>query len=141
MEGTVEDVVGDVVGGKELSGFGGDLTSEVVDGVGVFEIASEKRGDQVAPMVQTLTIVGEVGGGVFGIGEVGEEESLGMKGGDGVEGGVPEFDVDVGRGSGRENETMAADGDAGGVADESDGFSGIEEGDVMRGVARSVKDL
>ena len=91
-------------------------------------------------MVEAFAIGGDVACRVVGEREVGEKKTLGMKLGDGVEGGIPEFERDIGRGSGGQNEGMAFHGDARGIADEGDALRGIKVGDMMGSVARGVED-
>ncbi len=130
------------VGGREVQGsFGGNLTHELLQGVGILLTGGQKLGRKITPLMQARPVVREMTRGLVRYAEVSEEETLGTKLRDGVERLIPQFEINVGRRSGGKNEGVAVDANARGVADESGGGVGIEIGDVVGGVARGVKNL
>src|SRR5215831_5500156 len=72
--------------------------------------------------------------------EMRQKQAARMKLRDGVEGGHPEFQGYVWRRSGRQDEAVAFDADARSVPYKGHAIGGIEIGDVVRGMARSVED-
>ena len=70
-----------------------------------------------------------------------EEETPWVQFIDGLEGGIPEFQLNVGRRRGRKNERVSFNADAGGIADKRHAFARLKVGHVMRGVAGSIEHL
>lgn len=124
-----------------MSRFGCNFLSETVHGSGLVEVASENGGCQVAPAMQSLAVTGDMERRVVRKRKVSEEKPPGMQSGNDIQGGVPEFDGNVGRRSGRKNEGMAVDGNPRGITDEGDSFGLVKIGNVMMGVAGGIKNL
>lgn len=93
------------------------------------------------PVAEAFTIKTDVLGGIVNVAEVGQEKAFGTPGGDVVERSVPEFEVDVGRRSSRQEIGFALDADAGSVTDESDAGGGVPVSNVMRSVARRIENV
>ena len=68
-----------------------------------------------------------------------EEETPWLQFVDGIEGGIPEFQLNVGRRRGRKNERVSFNADAGGIANKRDAFRRLKVGHVMGGVTGSIE--
>src|SRR5262249_8600048 len=96
---------------------------------------------ELAPAVEPFAESGQILRRIVRIAVVGEKKSRGLATQDGSEGLVPDFQIDVGRRSGRQNEGPVVDMDAPGVADESDAVGIIKIADMVAGVTRGVFDV
>jgi len=72
---------------------------------------------------------------------VSKEKPLRMKASDSVERSVPEFNGNIRRGSGGENEVVAIDRDPRSVPNKSSAIREIKVGNVVRCVARGIENL
>ena len=137
-----EGVLLGVGGGKKFGHFRAGLGEEGFErGVVIVRLRGEAFFGDVGPEVQALAEEGDVLGGIFGEAEVREEKARGAEIEDGVEGLIPDGEVDVGRWSGGHDVGAVGDADAGGVSGEGHAFLRIEIGDVVARVAGSVEDF
>ncbi len=70
-----------------------------------------------------------------------EEEAPRVQSIDGIEGGFPQFQLNVGRRSGRKNKGMSFNANASGITDKRNAFRRIKVRDVMGSVAGSIEHL
>jgi hypothetical protein len=137
-----EGVLLGVGGRKKFGHFRAGLGEEGFErGVVIVRLRGETFFGDVGPEVQAVAEESDVLGGIFGEAEVREKKARGAAIEDGVEGLIPDGEVDVRRWSGGHDVWAVGDADAGGVSGESHAFLRIEIGDVMRGVAGRVEDF
>jgi hypothetical protein len=137
-----EGVLLGVGGGKKFGHFRSGLGKEGLErGVVILRLRGEAFFGDVGPEMQTFAEESDVFGGIFGEAEVGEEKARGAAIEDGVEGVIPDGEVDVRRWSGRHDVGAVGDADAGSISGEGDAFLGIEVGDVVARVAGGVEDF
>ena len=131
-----------VGGGKKFAHFRAGLREERFErGVVIVRLRGEAFFGDVRPEMQTLAEESDVLGGIFGEAEVREKKARGAEIEDGVEGLIPDGEIDIRRRSGGHDVGAVGDADAGGVSGERNAFLGIEVGDVVARVAGSVEDF
>lgn len=141
VQSAIEDVLRDFFGGKELRRLRGNFLCKTMHGSRFIEIACKNGGGDVAPAMEAFSIAGDMRLWIIAKGEVSKQKFFRMNSGDSVKRSVPEFNGDIRRRRGRENEGMAIDGDPRGIANESNSLRDIEISDVVRSVAGRIKNL
>src|SRR4051794_22773555 len=91
--------------------------------------------------MQAFAKAGEIFRRVFGVAEMRQEQPRGFAAENGGERFVPDFQVDVWRRGGRQDERAVVDVNATGVADESDAIGVVEVANVVRSMAGRVFDV
>jgi hypothetical protein len=141
IQRSIENIMSNFLGGEELRCFGADVLGETMHGGSLVRGVGEDAGSQIEPLVEAIAVAGDVSLRVVRERKMREKQLFRMEIGDGIERSLPELQGDVRRRSGGQDERMAIDGDAGGVADKGHAVAGIEIGDVMGGVTGSTEDL
>jgi hypothetical protein len=136
-----KSVLRDFLGRQGGAGFAGDFAHKRFHGLLLIVAGAKDPRGEIAPIVQAFAILGDVARGLIGETEVCEEQLPRLKFSDGFERGVPELQLNIRRRSGRKNEWMSFNADAGGVADERDAFGRVKVSDMMRRVSRRIEHL
>ena len=136
-----ESVLRDFLGRQNGAGFVCDFAHERFHGLLLIVAGAKDPKSEIAPKVQAFAILGDVVRGLIGETEVCKEQLPWLKSFDGFERGVPELQLNIRRRSGRKNEWMSFNADAGGVADERDAFGRVKVSDMMRRMSRRIEHL
>jgi hypothetical protein len=135
-----EGVLFGIGGGEKFGHFGASLGEERLKrGVVALRLCGETFFGDVRPEMQTFAEERDVLGRIFGEAEVGEEKARGAEIEDGVEGLIPDGEIDVWRRSGGHDVGAVGDADSGGISGEGNAFLRVEISDVVARVAGSVE--
>lgn len=134
-----KSVLRDFLGRQGGAGFVCDFAHERFHGLLLIVAGAKDPRSEITPIVQAFAILGDVARGLIGETEVCKEQLPWLKFFDGFERGVPELQLNIRRRSGRKNEWMSFNANAGSVADERDAFGRVKVSDMMRRVSRRIE--